>query len=163
MILLNTIVSKQGFNYPKQRKGFTAQLMSDAFVNELSSAAVLDMTFDNMGLTSNAKLTENECNGYVAPMKEGNGDVLYEFYTSFDNARFSTLERQVSNLSHFDGDVLVLWGAQDKVLTTNQLPVLKELVDLKPENIHIFENNAHFLPEEIPTLLNQHVREFIGE
>ena len=108
MILLNTIVSKEGFNYPKQKKGFTAQLMSDAFVNELSSAAVLDMTFDNMGLTSNAKLTENECNGYVAPMKEGNGDVLYEFYTSFDNARFSTLERQVSNLSHFDGDVLVL-------------------------------------------------------
>jgi len=161
MMLLNTIVDQQGFNHPKQKKGVTARIMSDAFASGISSAAALELTFDNMGLTSNAKLSENECNGYVTPMKEGNGDVLYEFYTGFNDQRFAKLKEQVANLSKFKGDVLVMWGAEDKVLTTGQIPVLQEVSSLENGNIHIFEDNAHFLPEEIPDQLNQRIREFL--
>lgn len=161
LLVLNTIIDKQGFDYPKLEKGVTARLMSDAFVNDLSSAAVLDMTFDNMGLSTNATLTEGECFGYVAPMREGNGDVLYEFYTSFDEARFTMLQQQVSNLSQFDGGILVMWGGQDSVLTTEQISVLQEAADLEQENIHVFADNSHFLPEEIPQILNQRIRQFI--
>ena len=161
MIVLNTIIDQQGFNHPKQKKGVTARIMSDAFASEISSAAVLDLTFDNMGLTSNAELSENECHGYVAPMKEGNGDVLYEFYTSFNDQRFTSLKKQVANLSKFTGDILVMWGAEDKVLTTKQIPVLQEVSSLKQANIHIFEDNAHFLPEEIPNELNKRIRSFL--
>ena len=95
-------------------------------------------------------------------MKEGNGDVLYEFYTSFDEARFAKLKRQVANLSEFSGGVLVMWGAEDKVLTTNQIPVLQEVANLESADIHIFKNNAHFLPEEIPEILNKTIREFVA-
>jgi len=163
LLVLNTIIDKQGFDYPKLEKGTTARLMSDAFVNDLSSATVLEMTFNGMGLSTNASLSEGECFGYVAPMREGNGDVLYEFYTSFDEARFATLQQQVSNLSRFTGDVLVMWGAQDTVLTTEQIPVLQEMASLKQENIHIFADNSHFLPEEIPLVLNQHIKNFISQ
>ena len=161
MLVLNTIVDQHGFNHPKQKKGVATRFMSDAFASQISSAAALELTFNNMGLTSNAKLSESECNGYVVPMKEGNGDVLYEFYTSFDEQRFSKLKRQVSNLSKLDGGVLVMWGAEDKVLTTDQIPVLQEVAKLDQSNIHIFEDNAHFLPEEIPLELNQRIRGFL--
>lgn len=161
MLILNTIVDQHGFNHPKQKKGVTTRLISDAFANQISSAAVLELTFDNMGLTSNAKLSENECNGYVVPMKEGNGDVLYEFYTSFDEHRFSKLKRQVANLSKLDGGVLVMWGAEDKVLTTEQIPVLQKVAKLDQSNIHIFKDNAHFLPEEIPLKLSNIIHRFL--
>jgi len=93
-------------------------------------------------------------------MQEGNGDVLYDFYTSFDHGRFERLESQINNLSKFDGDVLVLWGAQDKVLTTQQIPVLQKAANVKSNNIHIFDDNAHFLPEEIPEILVEKIQGF---
>lgn len=161
LIVLNTIIDQHGFEHPHLKKGVVARMMSDAFANQLSSAAVLDMTFNNMGLTSNAKLSESECRGYVVPMKEGNGDVLYDFYTGFDDHQFARLRSQVSALSEFDGDVLVLWGAEDKVLTTAQIPVLQKSVNIKKSNIHIFNDNAHFLPEEIPQKLEVLIREFL--
>ena len=162
MIVLNTIVDKHGFNHPKLKKGVTTRIMSQSFSNQLSSSTALEMTFDNMGLTSNAELSESECNGYVIPMTEGNGDVLYDFYTSFDDARFARLKRQVSSLSTFKGAVLVLWGAEDTVLTTKQIPVLQKAANIDDANIHVFTDNAHFLQEEIPEVLNQHIREFLN-
>lgn len=162
LIVLNTIISKEGFNHPHLEKGIAARIMSQSFSNSISSATALSMTFDNMGLSSNASLSEQECNGYVVPMKEGNGDVLYDFYTGFDDVRFTRLNRQVNGLSRFNGKVLVLWGEQDTVLTTGQIPVLQKAAQVDPSNIHIFSNNAHFLPEEIPQILNQHVREFLS-
>jgi len=56
-----------------------------------------------------------------------------------------------------------MWGAQDTVLTTEQIPVLQEMASLKQENIHIFADNSHFLPEEIPLVLNQHIKNFISQ
>lgn len=162
IIVLNTIISKEGFNHPHIEKGLAARILSDSFTNQISSSAALEMTFKNMGLNSNASLNEAECNGYVVPMKEGNGDVLYDFYTGFGEARFERLERQVSDLSRFNGDVLILWGAQDTVLTTAQIPVLEKSLTIKANNIHIFKNNAHFLPEEIPEILTQHVQAFLS-
>ena len=160
LIVLNTIIAKHGFEHPKMKKGTVARIMSDTFANQLSSAAALELTFQNMGLSANKALSENECNGYVIPMQEGNGDVLYDFYTSFDHSRFERLESQISNLSNFDGDVLVLWGAQDKVLTTQQIPVLQKAANVKSNNIHIFNDNAHFLPEEIPEILVEKIQGF---
>ena len=160
VIVLNTIIAQHGFEHPKMKKGTMARIMSDTFSNKLSSAAALELTFKNMGLSSDYALSENECKGYVIPMQEGNGDVLYDFYTSFDDVRFKQLNSQINNLSKFKGDLLVLWGAKDKVLTTEQIPVLQKAAKIKQSNIHVFNENAHFLPEEIPEKLVQKIRAF---
>jgi len=162
LIVLNTIIDKHGFKHPKVKKGVLTRLMSDAFSNQISSAAALEKTFENMGLTSNMKLSENECNGYVIPMQEGNGDVLYDFYTSFDEAQFTRLENQVGSLVQFNGNVLVLWGAEDDVLTTEQIPILQKVANISDKNIHIFNNHAHFIPEEIPAELVQKIKAFLN-
>lgn len=153
MVLLNTIISKQGFDYPKIKKGMMARQMAQAFSNKLSSAAILNMTFKNMGLSSESKLSERECFGYVQPMREGADEALYDFFTGFDQSMFNGLDRKIKGLSKFTGKTLVLWGAKDKVLTTAQLPQLQKPLNLSNDKIHIFNDNAHFLPEEMPDIL----------
>lgn len=161
IVVLNTIISRQGFEHPKMKKGAMARAMANAYSNNLSSAAVLEMTFKNMGLSSNAKLSEGECAGYVLPMKEGSEDALYDFFTSFDDALFADLESNIASLRDYKGGAVVLWGAQDKVLTTKQLPVLQKALPTEAKHIHIFEKNSHFLPEEVPSALTIKLLEFL--
>ncbi len=153
LFVLNTIISEIGFNHPKVKKGVMARTMSNAFSNAATSAAALELTFNNMGLSSNADLSEKECFGYVAPMREGSSDALYEFYTGFDEALFARLSDQIMALEGFQGEVHVFWGAQDKVLTTEQLPVLESALNQAQVFKTIYENQSHFLPEEIPLKL----------
>ena len=161
LTILNTIISKEGFEFPKTKKGAMAKAMSEAYASNLSSAAVLKLTFKNMGLSSDHKLSENECFGYVAPMREGADSALYEFFTGFDGARFSRLESNVSALKDFKGRAQILWGARDKVLTVEQFPQLTASLNIDAENITVYPDNAHFLPEEIPQELNQKIKGFI--
>jgi len=157
--LLNTIISQQGFNHPTMDKGMVARMYANAFAGDLSSAAALTLTFKNMGLITTTKLSENECLGYVLPMQEGSGDALYEFFTGFNESLFSKLSTQVKSLNNYQGGATILWGAQDKVLTTKQFDVLKQSLTITEEDIIVFSQNAHFLPEEIPAELVQRILE----
>jgi len=161
LTILNTIISKQGFNFPKTKKGQMARLMTEAFASNLSSAAVLELTFKNMGLSSNNKLSEGECFGYVTPMREGADTALYEFFTGFDDARFSRLESNISALKKFRGRAQILWGGLDKVLTVEQFPQLTDSLTILQGDITVYPNQSHFLPEEIPQKLSQKIKEFL--
>lgn len=161
LMVLNTIIAEQGFEHPGVKKGVISRAMANAFSNKLSSSAAVELTFKNMGLTNNAKLSAKECNGYVIPMQEGAADALYDFLTGFDEARFASLDKQIAGLSKFNGDTLVLWGAEDKVLTTAQIPRLQQVLNIGDENVIIYPNNAHFLPEEIPDELVNRITAFL--
>ena len=54
-----------------------------------------------------------------------------------------------------------MWGAQDETLTTRQIPRLKENFNIPESDVHIYEENGHFLAEEIPDELVAKVSEFI--
>lgn len=152
-VAFNTIISQQGFNHPNMKNGMMARTMSKAFANELSSSAALEMTFKNMGLRANVKLSEAECNGYVFPLREGSDEALYEFYTGFNDGFFESLDNQIAQLSEFQGDALVLWGEEDKVLTSHQVQALTAVLDTSQLTQKRYPTNAHFLPEEIPAEL----------
>jgi len=161
LIVLNTLISEQGFKHPGTKKGVISRAMANAYSNKLSSSAVVEMTFQNMGLNNNAELSSKECMGYVVPMQEGASDALYDFFTGFDEAQFSRLDSQIAGLSAFEGDALVMWGAEDDVLTTMQIPNLQAVLDIKDENLIIYDDNAHFLPEEVPEDLVYRITDFL--
>ena len=137
--------------------------MASAYSNKLSSPAVVEMTFKNMGLTNNAELSSKECMGYVIPMQEGASDALYDFFTGFDGDQFARLDSQIEGLSKFSGNTLVMWGAEDKMLTTGQLPRLQEVLNIPDENLTIYDDNAHFLPEEVPEDLANRITAFLSK
>ncbi len=162
-IALNTIISEKGFNHPTLKKGFSARFMSELFSNTISAPKVLKMTFDEMGLSLHKILSDDECYGYVRPMEEGSDQAIYSFFTGFDSAQFSRLDKLVKNMKNFKGNAMVLWGKQDTTLTTKQLASLEKSIDISPKNIHIYKNNAHFLQEEIPLELNRQIIRFLNE
>lgn len=161
IVVLNTIISRHGFNHPSYQKGLYAKEMAKAYSNNLSSAAILKMTFNHMGLTNNITLTENECRGYVIPMKEGSNEALYEFFTGFNDLLFEKLNANIKSLEKFEGKSLILWGAEDDVLTIDQIPQLQKALNINNETTHIFENHSHFLAEEIPSILNTNIIDFM--
>ena len=161
LTVLNTIISKQGFEYPDIKKGVMAKTMSEAYSSNLSSAAVLKLTFKNMGLSTDHKLSENECFGYVEPMREGADSALYDFFTGFDDQRFSRLESNIASLTNFKGRTQILWGAKDTVLTVDQFPQLTAVLKIQPDDIIVYPDNSHFLPEEIPEELNARIKSFL--
>lgn len=150
LIIQNTIIRDEGFKNPNIQPGVMARQMTKAYSSQLTSAAIMRMTFRNLGLTGDVSLSEDECEGYVLPMREGSSDALYAFFTGLNDDLYQRLEANREHFAAFSGDTLVLWGAKDKVLTTEQLPFLTENLQIKPENLKLYANNDHFLVEEIP-------------
>ena len=162
LIVLNTIVRKEGFNPPDFKPGAMTEMMTEAFTNELTSSAILALTFKNLGLTSEASLNESECYGYVEPLRDGSDEALYEFYTSFNPALYARLEQNKSYFRKFKGNTLILWGEKDKVLTTKQIPFLEKNLRVKSGDTHIYPDVDHFMAEERPKELVLRVTEFLA-
>ena len=161
LIVLNTIVNKEGFYPPDTDPGIVTRLMTKAFSNNLTSVMTLRMTFDGLGLQGKHVLTEEECKGYVLPMREGADQALYSFYTSLNDDLYARLDSNKSVFQSYQGNTLVLWGAKDKILTTEQIPLLREHLHIPAKNIHIYEENNHFLAEEIPGEVVAKVKQFL--
>lgn len=162
LIVLNTIVGQTGFKHPNMEAGFITSQLMKAYTSSLTSAAILDKTFTDLGLTGEYKLTEEECYGYVRPMREGSDDALFSFFTGVNDDLFKALETKRRTWPDYDVDMLVMWGGKDKILTTGQIPTLKTAFNIPDENIHIYDNNAHFLAEEIPDEIVAKVSGFIA-
>ncbi|MEO1475355.1 MAG: alpha/beta hydrolase [Pseudomonadota bacterium] len=160
-LILNTIVGDVGFNQPNMKPGAMTRQLMNAYSSGLTSSAVLTKTFNDLGLTGEHKLTEEECFGYVLPMREGANPALYSFFTSINEQMFESLDEQWTALKTWNGEAFVMWGAEDETLTTNQIPMLKETLSIPEENIAIYWDNGHFLAEEIPDEIVRNAEAFI--
>ena len=162
LIVLNTIVRDQGFDQPDIKPGVMAKQMSKAYSNNLTSVAVLQVTFGKLGLVDEYKLSDEECFGYVQPMKEGSDEALHAFFVSLNDDLFEKLQSNQSIFEAYNGNTLVMWGGKDDILTTGQIPFLQEHLRIPDENIHIYSENNHFLVEEIPEEVTKEIAMFMG-
>lgn len=160
LVVLNTIVNEEGFEHPDIEPGSFTRRLIRAYTGPLTSVAILEQTFNDLGLTGRYKLSEPECFGYVAPMREGADPALYSFFTGVNDDLFVRLEENRTLFKSWDGEALVFWGGRDDVLTTGQIPILQDMLSIPDENIHLYPDNAHFLAEEIPDEIGQKVRAF---
>jgi len=161
-IALNTIIAREGFKSPDMEKGMMVRQMMRMYSNKLTSSAMLTKTFDEMGLRNNMTLSESECRGYVLPMQEGSDRALYSFFTGFDDELFAGLEENVRSLQGYNGGALIIWGDQDEVLTSAQIPLLRRHLDIPDRHVVILPQQAHFLAEEIPQKLVQMTTSFLA-
>lgn len=151
LVVLNTIVHDDGFKQPDMKPGAFTRTLMDAYSSPLTSVAVLNKTFSDLGLKGAHRLTEAECFGYVLPMREGADPALYQFFTSINKDLLAKLDENRTAFSNYQGQTLVLWGEKDETLTAKQIPILQETLNIPDKNIHLYADNAHFLAEEIPS------------
>lgn len=159
LFVLNTIIGKPGFAHPKLKKGMMAKQFAKSYANRFSSAALVNSTFRNMGLTDDYKLSQEECLGYVIPLKEGSDSALYSFFTGLDHTLFANLARDIDALANYRGTVDVIWGARDKVLKVEQLGALEERLADSQLTLQILDEHSHFIAEENPLLVADTVRQ----
>ena len=162
LIVLNTIVRKDGFNAPEFKPNTMTSTLSKVMASPLTNNVVLGIIFQSLGVGSHHGLNSSECFGYVTPLREGSHDALYQFYTSLTPALYSRLETNKSVFRNFKGRTLILWGAKDEVLTPKQIPFLTEHLRVPSQNIHVYPKNHHFLAEEIPEEVVQKVNHFLS-
>ena len=160
-IVLNTIIGDEGFNQPNMEPGMMTRQLMNAYSSSLTSVAVLTKTFNDLGLTGEHELTEDECYGYVLPMREGADPALYAFFTHINDELFVELDEKWAALKGWDGDAMVMWGAKDKTLTVGQIPMLQAAFAIPDDQIFVYPENAHFLAEEIPEEVIRNVTAFV--
>ena len=163
LIILNTIVREEGFEPPNFQPGVLTNSLSKAFASKWSNEVVLGFTLNSLGLHSSHKLNNSECYGYVEPLRGGSDEALYQFYTSLNPSLYRRLEENKSTFRRFKGRTLILWGGQDDVLTTNQIPFLTQHLRIPSKNVHIYPENGHFLAEEAPQEVVRQVTNFLRE
>ena len=163
LVVLNTIVRKEGFEPPNFKPGKITEMLSDSFVNEWTNGVVLKTTLRGLGLTAEDKLDGSEYHGYEEPLRDGSDEAIYQFYTSLNPALYERLEGNSVTMRKFKGDTLVLWGAKDKVLTKKQIPFLETNLRVAPKNIHVYEQYDHFLAEEAPEVVVSQINAFLAQ
>ena len=156
LILLNTIIYKEGFNPPIKMKlgGFTKFSMWLYKYNSTSNI-LLGQLFKK-GLKEN-NLTESEIEGYKTPLKEGKNRAMYQFFSNTCNG----FPNYTSILQNCDIPTMVIWGKHDTMLQwTPQSEKVTIDLQIKPSDIHLIDAK-HFIQEEKPELISSYIVDFL--
>ena len=143
LILLNTIIYKEGFNPPiRFKKGIIAKCIMALYSNSITSNMMLKGLFKTGLIENNLSLEDIE--GYKKPLLEGKTRAMYHFFsnTCNDLPNYSVV---VKNLNI---PKLLIWGKYDSFLVFDKMKnkVIQDL-NLPKENIHLIEAK-HFIQEE---------------
>ena len=163
LVVLNTIVNDEGFVQPSMSDSPFSAAMAEMYALPVLSEALITSAFNNLGLKDEYALTEVEIQGYVLPVREGSSPALDAFFSGLDDDLFARLDENKTELSNYNGETLVMWGAKDELLTTRQIPILQTMLDVPDSNILTYADNAHFLAEEIPEEIVSRVTDFMAE
>jgi len=158
LILLNTIIYKEGFNPPiRMKKGFFAKTTMWMYRNGITTNMLLSGLFKS-GLKEN-NLTKTEIEGYKRPLRNGKTKAMYYFFSKTCN----DLPNNDALIKTLHMPVTVIWGAHDKMLQiAPQKEILKKALNIKDVDIHIMDAK-HFIQEEKPEEITKIIVDFLNK
>jgi len=148
LVLLNTIILKEGFNPPIQmKKNIFSRLYVKMYTSFLSRKSSIKATIKG-GLENKELCNPNMLVGYIKPTKSHLDRALFQF---FSNTYVKDLPDYKPVLQKIKCPVTVIWGKNDEILVwEKQAETVKKLLNIKDSDIHILENAKHFIQEEKP-------------
>jgi len=158
LIILNTIIYKEGFDPPIRFKpGIIAKIAMWSYRNGISSNTMLKGLFAS-GLTKN-NLSKIDLEGYKKPLLEGKTRAMYYFFSRTCN----TLKDYSKVVSKIESPVAVIWGENDSFLQWKPQSdkVIKDL-KISAEHIHLLDAK-HFIQEEQPQEINRYILNFLKD
>ncbi len=105
-------------------------------------------------------LTDTVLAGYWLPLHEGADFPLHVFANSLDQ-HLADLPRYADAVRHSGIPAMIIWGAEDPVMNVRRIPQ-QFVVDLAipPERVIILPDAGHFLMEDEPFVLSEHIAAF---
>lgn len=158
LVILNTIIYKEGFNPPIRFKpGIIAKTAMWSYRNGISTNMMLNGLFKS-GLTKN-NLNKIDVEGYKKPLREGKTQAMYYFFSRTCN----TLTDYSEVVTKIDIPVMIIWGENDSFLKWKAQSdhVIKDL-KISTENIHLLDAK-HFIQEEQPKEINSLILGFLKD
>ena len=158
LILLNTIVYKEGFNPPiRMKKGFFARTSMWMYRNGVTTNMLLKGLFKK-GLKEN-NLSKIDIEGYKTPLRQGKTKGMYYFFSKTCNE----LPNNDKIIKSLDIPVAIIWGKHDDMLQINpQKEKMINALKIVQENVHIIDAK-HFIQEEKPNEINKIILNFLKE
>ncbi len=160
LLLLNTIVFKEGFCPPFQfdkRKWLTNQ-WSNLYNSRLTRGRMIKSTLS--GGLCNKKMNEDELEGYLKPARENIYPAVHHFFTNFKTF-YKELDDYHFILKNMTLPTLVIWGSEDKILQAKQVPLIKDLLKVEAHDVVLMDDVSHYLMEEVPELIGSLMHRFI--
>ena len=156
LILLNTIIYKEGFNPPiRMKKGFFAKTSMWMYRNGITTNLLLNGLFKS-GLKEN-NLTKTEIEGYKKPLRNGKTKAMYYFFSKTCN----DLPNNDNLIKTLKMPVSVIWGKHDTMLQIEpQKEMLKKALNINDADIHLIDAK-HFIQEEKPKEINDIIIKFL--
>ena len=158
LIILNTIIFKEGFNPPiRFKKGMIAKCIMAMYSNGITTNLMLKGLFKT-GLKSDKNLTKLDLEGYKTPLLEGKTKAMYQFFTNTCN----DLPDYTNVVSQLKMPKLLIWGKEDDFLVFDKMKnKVNELVMSSEGNIHLIDAK-HFIQEEEPSKINRLILDFLS-
>ena len=157
LILLNTIIYKEGFKPPiRFRKGILAKLFMWSYRNGITTNLMLQGLFKS-GMTANT-LSKTDIEGYKKPLLEGKTYGIYYFFTQTCNS----LSNYQPLIQQIKVPVKIIWGINDSFLKWEpQKEKLKADLNLSEDSIDLLEAK-HFIQEEKPSEIVKIIQSFLA-
>ncbi|WP_456438871.1 alpha/beta fold hydrolase [Psychroserpens sp.] len=157
LIILNTIIFKEGFNPPiRFKKGIIAKCIMAMYSNGITTNMMLKGLFKT-GLKNDKNLTKLDLEGYKTPLLEGKTKAMYQFFTNTCN----DLPDYTDVVSQLKMPKLLIWGKEDDFLVFNKMKnKVTEFVMSSEEHIHLIDAK-HFIQEEQPKQINTLILNFL--
>lgn len=156
LIILNTIIFKEGFNPPiRFKKGIIAKCIMSMYSNGVTTNIMLKGLFKT-GLKNDTKLTKLDIEGYKTPLLEGKTKAMYQFFSN----TFNDLPDYTDIVSQLNMPKLIIWGKEDDFLVFDKMKdKVNEYIISSEKNIHLIDAK-HFIQEEQPKQINTLILNF---
>ena len=157
LIILNTIIYKEGFSPPiRFKKGFIARCVMAMYSNGMTTNAMLKGLFKT-GLVDDDIMTKSDIEGYKKPLLEGKTKAMYQFFSNTCN----TLPDYSETIKSIKIPKILIWGKHDDFLVFDKMKdkVISSL-ELTPNRVNLIEGK-HFIQEEKPKEINALILKFI--
>jgi len=163
LIILNTSAYREGFNPPAMVKMMATpmgSMMLGMMANKVTGPFMVGMFFK--AFTGNpAVIDRNAVEGYWRPLHEGTTLPFRQFVNGFENL-YAQLDRYHAAFRRLNVPVLIVWGKKDGVVNVTKLaPQFAADLRIPSENIHIFEDANHFLPEDKASEIAEKIKNFM--
>ena len=144
LIMLNTIVYKEGFKPPfTLKKGAIAKIYSKFYCSPLGQKFMFYMTMKG-GMTNDKSITSEMLDGYKLPLRDGGRYAMYYFFTTIGKA----LPKLAAMHQSLKMPLSIIWGKDDEILVFEAIrEQVKKNFDVDDSSIHVLEGK-HFIQEE---------------
>ena len=167
LVILNTIGYREGFEPPMYADddNLMMNVMTTLYTSKLIGDIMTRVTLYN-GLSSIKMIGNQWVKWYRIPFWDGTNSTYYQFMTTFDDT-YALLDRVpdiYQTMRNNNLPVKIIRWAKDKILVWDkQIPQFQQDLVVDESDIHLYDDAAHFIQEEIPDEISKHIHQLVTD